>query len=350
MKNFFIENHLISQKSKPFIIAEMSANHNNSLSRALSIVESAAKAGAHAIKLQTYTADTMTLNVNHPDFIINDKKSLWNGRHLYELYKKAHTPWEWHYPLMEHAKKLGIVCFSTPFDSTAVDFLEELNVPAYKIGSFENTDIQLIRKICSTKKPIIISVGMASLEELDLIVKTLRSEKCENFVLLKCTSVYPASPSDANLRTIPHLSDMFNCQVGLSDHTMGIGVPLAAIAMGATVVEKHFCLSRAEGGVDSSFSMEPSELKLLVEESEKSWLALGKVSYERSCSEEGSKQFKRSLYFVKNMKVGEKITEDCIKSIRPGGGLEPKYYKKILLKNLKRSVRYGDPVKLEFLI
>lgn len=345
MKEFNVGVCTVGTDSTPFIIAEMSGNHNQSLARALEIVDAAAEAGAHAIKLQTYTADTMTLDVDLPDFKINDPNSLWHGRHLYGLYKEAHTPWEWHKPIMERAKEKGILCFSTPFDHTAVDFLETLDVPAYKIASFENTDINLIKKVISTGKPIIVSTGMATLSDLELIVDTLRSNGCENFVLLKCTSAYPATPADANLQTIPHMAEMFECQVGLSDHTMGIGVPLAAVALGATVIEKHFCLSRDEGGVDSAFSLEPHELKSLVVESERAWQALGKVKYgSLSEQEKKSKQFRRSVYFVKDMKAGEVITDESIRCIRPGFGLAPKYFDKLLGRALVGDVKKGSPV------
>ena len=336
----------IFKNNKPFMIAEMSGNHNQSLDRALKIVEEAAKAGADAIKLQTYTADTMTLNIDKDEFKITDKDSLWYGRHLYELYEEAHTPWEWHKPIFDKAKELGIMAFSTPFDHTAVDFLEELDVPAYKIASFENTDVNLIRKVASTGKPIIISTGMASLEDLQLMVNTLRDAGCENFVMLKCTSAYPASPLDANIKTIPHMAQMFDCPVGLSDHTMGIGVPIAAVALGASVIEKHFCLSRAEGGVDSDFSLEPHELKLLVEEVNRAYQSLGKVKYKTSAVEDKSKQYRRSIYFVKDMKAGDIITGDCIRCIRPGFGLAPKYWDELIGKKVRDSVNVGDRVSL----
>lgn len=342
---FIIDGVGIGLGNKPYIIAEMSGSHNNDLNRALRIVEEAAKAGASAIKLQTYTADTMTLNVNNPDFKINDRNSLWYGRYLYDLYNEAHTPWSWHEPIFKKARELGIQCFSSPFDATAVDFLEGLNVPAYKIASFENTDVNLIRKVCSTGKPIIVSTGMASLQDLQLMTNTLRESGCNDFVLLKCTSAYPASPADANLKTIPHMSEMFNCQVGLSDHTKGIGVPIAAVALGVTVIEKHFCLSRAEGGVDSDFSLEPHELKLLVEETERAWQALGKIKYQTSEAEEKSKQFKRSIYFVKDMKAGDLITESCIRCIRPGYGMEPKYWDEVIGKKLLKDVSFGSPAE-----
>lgn len=347
MKPFKIAHHEIGPQSAPFIIAEMSGNHNQSLDRALAIVDAAAEAGSHAIKLQTYTADTMTLNVDLPDFKINDPKSLWHGRHLYDLYDEAHTPWGWHQPIMERAKEHGMICFSTPFDYTAVDFLESLDVPAYKIASFENTDVNLIRKVASTGKPVIISTGMASLEDLQLMVTTLREANCENFILLKCTSAYPALPSDANIRTIPHMAEMFGCQVGLSDHTMGIGVPIASVALGATVIEKHFCLSRAEGGVDSAFSLEPHELKLLVEESKRAWESLGQVKYQTSAVEKKSKQFRRSIYFVKDMKAGEIITEDSIRCIRPGYGAEPRYWDNLMGKSVSKDIKIGEPAKVQ---
>lgn len=347
MQEIQIGSFCVGCEYRPFVIAEMSGNHNQSLDRALKIVEAAAEAGAHALKLQTYTADTMTLNVDHDDFKITDKNSLWYGRHLYELYEEAHTPWEWHKPIMDKAKALGMLCFSTPFDHTAVDFLETLSVPAYKIASFENTDVNLIRKVCATGKPVIVSTGMASLEDLQLIVSTLRGSGCENFVLLKCTSAYPALPEDANIKTIPHMAEMLDCQVGLSDHTMGIGVPIAAVALGATVIEKHFCLSRAEGGVDSDFSLEPHELKLLVEETERAWKSLGKVKYKTSATEEKSKQFRRSIYFAKDLRVGDVITEDCIRCIRPGFGLAPKYWDEVLGGLVVKDVKRGDRLTLQ---
>ncbi|RTL11582.1 MAG: pseudaminic acid synthase [Neisseriaceae bacterium] len=322
----------------------MSGNHNQSLDRALQIIEEAAKCGVDAIKIQTYTADTMTLKVNKDDFMINDPKSLWNGRHLYDLYEEAHTPWEWHSAMFAKAKELGVTLFSTPFDETAVDFLETLDAPVYKIASFENTDVRLIKKVAQTGKPVIISTGMSGLDDLQLMVKTLRENGCNDFVLLKCTSAYPASPADANLATIPHLAKMFGCQVGLSDHTMGIGVPIAAVALGATVIEKHFCLSRAEGGVDSAFSLEPAELRALVEETEKAWLALGTIQYHATDIEEKSKQFRRSIYFVKPLSAGDVINEDCIRAIRPGFGLPVKEWTNIIGKKVKIDVEIGDRV------
>ncbi|MBN2689843.1 MAG: pseudaminic acid synthase [Gammaproteobacteria bacterium] len=344
-----IANRNIGKTHRPFIIAEMSGNHNQSLDRALEIVEAAAKTGAHAIKLQTYTANTMTINKQDGDFIIKDPASLWNNRTLYELYDEAHTPWEWHKPIFERCKKLGLICFSTPFDYSSVDFLEELNAPCYKIASFENTDVRLIRKVASTGKPMIISTGMANLTDLELIVTTVRNAGCNDFVLLKCTSAYPAKPSDANIATIPHLQKMFNCQVGLSDHTLGIGVAVASVAFGATVIEKHFTLSRADGGVDSAFSLEPHELKNLVEETNRAWQAIGKPTYICGKVETKSKQFRRSLYIVEDLQAGDIITEDNMRAIRPGYGLPVKYYDDLLNKKVVRNVKRGTPVSWDLI-
>ena len=285
----------IGTSHPPFIVAEMSGNHNQSLDRALKIVEAAAKAGVHAVKLQTYTADTMTIDFDRGSFNINNSNSLWHGQTLYKLYQQAYTPWDWHKPIFEKCKELGLTVFSTPFDETAVDFLEELDVPAYKIASFENNHLPLIRKAASTGKPLIISTGMATIAELDEAVRTARDSGCEDIILMKCTSTYPASPEDSNLVTIPHLRQLFNIEVGLSDHTLGIGASIASVALGATVIEKHFTLSRADGGIDSAFSMEPDEMKLLVEESHKAWQALGKISYGPTTTEKDSIKFSRSI-------------------------------------------------------
>lgn len=348
--SIFIQNKPIGLNSKPFIIAEMSGNHNHSLDRALQIVEAAATAGADAIKLQTYTADTMTLNVKLDDFKIRDPKSLWSGRYLYELYQEAHTPWEWHKPIMDRANELGMLCFSTPFDDSAVDFLETLNVPAYKIASFENTDVNLIKKVVKTGKPVIVSTGMASLADLELIVDTIKAAGGKDYILLRCTSEYPALPSDANIRSIPHMREMFNCEIGLSDHTMGIGVAIASVALGATVIEKHFTLSRAEGGVDSAFSLEPFELKLLIEETERAWQSLGKVNYGiKSSGEKKSLQFRRSIYFAEDMKPGDIITEKHIRCIRPGFGLEPRYFEQVLGRKVKKPISRGTAASWELL-
>lgn len=337
----------IGRGHAPFIIAEMSGNHNQSLERALEIVDAAAEAGAHALKLQTYTADTMTLDISDGEFFIKDPSSLWKGRSLYDLYQEAHTPWEWHQPIFEHCRKKGIICFSTPFDATAVDFLEGLDTPFYKIASFENTDIPLIKKVAATGKPIIMSTGMATLAELDEAVTAARGAGCKELVLLKCTSSYPASPENTNILTIPHLRDLFDCEVGLSDHTMGTGVAVASIALGATVIEKHFTLRRADGGVDSVFSLEPEEMRNLVIETERAWQALGEVSYGPTEGEQKSMAFRRSLYFVNNLKAGDIIKPADIRAIRPGYGLPTKYYEMIVGRSARQDIRRGTPVSWE---
>jgi len=339
--SFNIGDRLVGLNAKPFIIAEMSGNHNQSLDRALAIVDAAAEAGADAVKLQTYTADTMTIDVDAEDFHISDKNSLWYGKYLYELYHEAHTPWDWHKPIVDRCKEKGLLCLSTPFDDTAVDFLETLDMPCYKVASFENTDIHLLKKVAGTGKPIIVSTGMASLSELELIVQTLRDARCKNFVLLKCTSSYPATPENSNILTIPHLREMFDCHVGLSDHTLGVGVAVASVALGVRVIEKHFTLSRAEGGVDATFSLEPSELKSLVEESERAWLGLGEVSYGATETEVNSLAFRRSIYVVDAMAEGDIVTEKNVRCIRPGFGLPPKYLNNILGKRIKKAAKRG---------
>jgi pseudaminic acid synthase len=345
--DFKIGNVTIGEHHKPFIIAEMSGNHNQSLERALAIVDAAAAAGAHALKLQTYTPDTMTISAEGGLFTISDKDSLWSGRNLYELYKEAHTPWEWHKPIFERAKQHGLTAFSTPFDETAVDFLESLNVPAYKIASFENTDWPLLKKVASTGKPVIMSTGLATLSDLDGAVSILRSNGCENLVLLKCTSTYPATPENTHLNTIPHLIQMFNAHVGLSDHTMGIGASIASVALGARVIEKHFTLRRADGGVDSAFSIEPEELKTLVVESERAFFALGNIYYGVQQAEEKSLRFKRSLYIVKDTRKGEEYTSQNLRVIRPGDGLKPMFYETILGKKASRDIKAGTPLSWE---
>jgi N-acetylneuraminate synthase len=329
---------------KPFIIAEMSGNHNQSLERALEIVEAAAESGAHAMKLQTYTADTITLDIKTGDFFIDDENSLWKGKSLYELYEEAHTPWEWHEPIMKRANELGMICFSSPFDDTAVDFLEGLNVPAYKIASPEIIHLPLIKKVASTGKPIIISTGMASISEIDEAVQAVRDGGCEQFILLKCTSTYPATPENSNVLTIPHMRKLFKCEVGLSDHTMGIGSSVAAVAHGATVIEKHFTLSRADGGVDSAFSMEPEEMKSLVIETERAFQSLGKVKYGSSKKEEKSRIFRRSLYIAEDIKKGDFLNKSNLRIVRPGMGLPPKYYDILLGRKVKRDLSKGTAV------
>lgn len=333
--------------TKPFIIAEMSGNHNHSLERALEIVDAAADAGVDALKIQTYTADTITIDKNDGEFFIADPNSLWKGESLYSLYQKAYTPWEWHKPIFERCKEKGIIGFSTPFDFTAVDFLEELNVPFYKIASFENVDIPLIRKVAQTGKPIIASTGMASLAELSELVETARSNGCNDLTLLKCTSSYPASPAGSNLATIPHMKALFDCTVGISDHTLGIGVAVASIAFGAMVIEKHFTLSRADGGVDAEFSLEAQEMKQLVKEVNAAYEAIGSVHYGLTSQE--STKFRRSLYIVEDMKAGDVITEKNMRSIRPGLGLPPKYYDILLGKKVKCDVKRGTALSWDMI-
>jgi N-acetylneuraminate synthase len=340
----------IGSNHKPFVIAEMSGNHNQSIERAKEIIKAAADSGAHAVKLQTYTADTMTIDHKGGLFDITDKNSLWYGRNLYELYQEAHTPWEWHKPLFEYAQSLGIMCFSTPFDETSVDFLEQLNVPCYKIASFENTDHPLLKKVAQTGKPVIMSTGIADVNDIIESVQVLKENGCKNLVLLKCTSTYPASPENTNLVTIPELQRIFpDCIIGLSDHTMGIGAGVASVALGARVIEKHFTLRRADGGVDSTFSMEPAEMKSLVIESERAFLALGSVQLEIQKAEEKSKVFKRSVYVVSDIKAGEVLTKNNIRTIRPGDGLAPRFYEKIIGKRVKAELKRGTPMKLEYI-
>lgn len=341
-----IGNYQIGPNHKPFIIAEMSGNHNHSLERALKIIETAAKCGADALKLQTYTADTITINQRGGLFDIKDDTSLWKNRNLYELYQEAHTPWEWHEAMFKCAADNGIICFSTPFDDTAVDFLENLGTPAHKIASFENNHFPLLKKVAQTGKPVIMSTGASTLANLDEAVNILRENGCKDLVLLKCTSNYPASPENSNVRTIPHMRELFQCEIGLSDHTMGIGVPCAAVTLGATVIEKHFCLSRAEGGVDSAFSLEPDELKSLVIETERAWQSLGNVQYGVQESEKKSLLFKRSIYVVKDIKRGESFTEENIRVIRPGDGMPPKYYESLLGKVANADLKGGTPLNL----
>jgi N-acetylneuraminate synthase len=341
---FKIANRSIGVGATPFIIAEMSGNHNQSLERALEIVEAAAKTGAHALKIQTYTPDTMTLDLDEREFHISDSKSLWAGNSLYKLYAQAYTPWEWHEAIFKRAKELGIIAFSTPFDDTAVDLLESLDVPCYKIASFENTDLPLIRRVAATGKPMIISTGMASIAELDDTVRAARQAGCKDLILLKCTSTYPATADNTNILTIPHMRELFGCEVGLSDHTMGVGVSVASVALGATVIEKHFTLNRADGGVDSAFSMEPAEMRQLVIETERAWQALGQVSYGATAAEQKSVVFRRSLYVVKDLLAGDVLTQDNVRAIRPGLGLPTKYTEQVLGKVVKHAVPRGTGV------
>lgn len=350
MKDIQIGYRIIGHNHPPLIIAEMSGNHNQSLERALELVKAAANAGAHALKLQTYTADTMTIDQRGGLFDINDPDSLWYGKNLYELYQEAYTPWEWHKEIFDYANSRGMLAFSSPFDETAVDFLEELNVPAYKIASFESAHHPLLKKVAQTGKPVIISSGLSRLDELYESIRVLKENGCRDIVVLKCTSTYPATPENSNLNTIPVFQQIFNdCIIGLSDHTMGIGAAVAAVALGARVIEKHFTLRRAEGGVDSAFSIEPEELKALVMESERAFMALGRVQLDTQKAEESSWQFKRSIYVVKDIKAGETFTKKNTRVIRPGNGLAPKFLEQVLGKKAKRTLLKGTPLNLEHL-
>jgi pseudaminic acid synthase len=348
-KEVKIADRFIGINHPSFVIAEMSGNHNQSLERALEIVEAAAKTGAHALKIQTYTPETMTLDLDEREFHISDPNSLWAGNSLYSLYGEAYTPWEWHKPIFERARELGIIAFSTPFDDTAVDLLESLDVPCYKIASFENTDLPLIRRVAATGKPMIISTGMASIAELDDTVRTARDAGCKDLILLKCTSTYPATASNTNILTIPHMRELFGCEVGLSDHTMGMGVSIASVALGATVIEKHFTLNRTDGGVDSTFSMEPAEMTQLVVETERAWQAMGQVSYGATEAEKKSIVFRRSLYVVQDLKAGDVLTKDNVRAIRPGLGLPTKYLEVVLGKRMKRDVVRGTGLSWQLL-
>jgi len=348
-KELRIADRFIGRNHPPFIIAEMSGNHNQSLTRALEIVEAAARTGVHALKLQTYKPDTMTLDLDEREFHISDPNSLWTGNSLYKLYGQAYTPWEWHQPILERARALGLIAFSTPFDETAVDLLESLDAPCYKIASFENTDLPLIRRVAATGKPLIISTGMASVAELDETVRAARDAGCRDLILLKCTSTYPATAGNTNILTIPHMRELFGCEVGLSDHTLGVGVSVAGVALGATVIEKHFTLNRAEGGVDSAFSMDPVEMAQLVAETERAWQSLGQVSYGATEAEKKSIVFRRSLYVVQDLKAGDLLTKENVRAIRPGLGLPPKYLERVLGKRVSRDVGRGTGLQWDFL-
>ena len=349
MKEINLDGRLIGKNHPPFLVAEMSGNHNQSLERALEIVEAAAKAGADAVKIQTYTADTMTLDETKQDFMIKDSNSLWHDKSLYALYKEAYTPWEWHEPIFNRCKELGMLAFSSPFDETAVDFLESLEVPCYKIASFENNDIPLIKKVATTGKPIIISTGMATVAELEESVKAAHESGSRDIILLKCTSTYPASPENTNIKTIPHMRELFNVQVGLSDHTLGSGVAVASVALGTTLVEKHFTLSRADGGVDAAFSIEPDEMKSLALSLKQAWLALGNVKYGPTSAEKSSLKFRRSIYIAKNVKQGDSLTKDNLRVIRPGYGLSPKYYEQLLGSKVNQDLKAGTPLLWDYL-
>lgn len=331
----------IGEGHKPFVIAEMSGNHNQSVERAFELVDAAAAAGAHALKLQTYTADTITFNGKSDEFVIKDENSIWKNQNLHQLYQQAHTPWEWHKPIFDRAKSLGMLAFSSPFDTTSVDFLQSLEVPCFKIASFENTDHILLKKVASMGKPVIMSTGVSTVADIQESVKVLKEHGCKDLILLKCTSTYPASPESTNLLTIPHMKELYGCPVGLSDHTMGIGASVAATALGAVVVEKHFTLKRADGGVDASFSLEPQELAALVTETERAFLALGSVNYVLSEKEAKSLQFKRSLYAVQNIAEGEAFTPQNVRSIRPAFGLHTKHFDAVLASVAATDIEAG---------
>lgn len=337
----------ISLDDTPYIIAEISANHNGKLETALKIIDEAKKAGADAVKLQTYRPDTITLDSDSEDFKI--KGGLWDGRTLYELYEEAHMPWEWHKPLFEHARNVGITIFSSPFDKTAVDLLEELGAPAYKIASFEAVDLPLIEYVAKTGKPMIISTGMANAEEIQEAVDAAVNAGCKQLAILQCVSGYPAPAEDYNLRTIPNMIEQFGFVTGLSDHTLDNTTAITSVALGASIIEKHFTLDRKGGGPDDSFSLEPTELEALCRDAKTAWKALGKVDYGRKSSEQGNAQFRRSLYFVKALKAGDVITEDAVRSVRPGYGLPPKYLHNLIGKKVACDVELNTPVKEAFI-
>ncbi len=349
MKDIKISDFTIGYNHKPFLIAEMSGNHNQSLETALKIVDAIAESGAHAIKLQTYTADSLTINVNHGEFKISDQNSLWYGRTLYDLYQEACTPYEWHEPIFNRAKDKGLICFSTPFDEDAVDFLETLNVPAYKVASFENNHLPLLKKIAKTGKPVIMSTGISNIITIEEAVSTLKENGCNEIILLKCTSTYPATPENTNILTIPHMEKLFGTHVGLSDHTLGIGVAVASVVLGARVIEKHFTLDRNDGGVDSAFSMEPNEFKQLVLETQRAFLSLGEIKYGILDSEKKSLTFKRSIYVVEDIKSGESFTDKNIKIIRPGLGIQPKYFDVFIGKKASKDIKKGTALSFDHL-
>lgn len=342
LKSIQIGSRLIGQNEAPFIVAELSGNHHQSLDKALKLIELAAQAGAHAVKLQTYTPDSLTIDSSDPDFLIQDPNSLWNNRKLYELFQEAYTPYEWHEALFKRCEELGLICFSTPFDEAGVDFLEGFNPPCYKIASFENHHFSLIRKVIQTQKPIIISLGLCSLEDVDELVRFLDREGAKDVILLKCTSTYPATPKDCNVRSIPFLAERFKLNIGLSDHTLGVGVALASVALGACMVEKHFTDDRSLGGVDAAFSLEPNELKTLVEESARAWESLGEPSFSLSAQEKKSLQFRRSIYVIQDIRAGEPFTEENIRVIRPGHGLHPREWEQALRSQASKDLKRGQ--------
>ena len=350
MQEFSIGPFTLGENHRPFVVAEMSGNHNGSLNRAMEIVEAAAAAGVHALKLQTYTADTMTLDLRKGDFLIYDKDSLWYDRTLYSLYEEAYTPWEWHEPIFKRCAELGMTAFSSPFDETAVDFLESIDAPAYKIASMENTDWPLLKKVAATGKPVIMSTGVSTLEMIASSVAVLREAGCEKLILLKCTSSYPAPPDKTNIRTIAHLQKAFGSLVGISDHTLGIGVSVASVAFGTRFIEKHITLRRSDGGVDSAFSLEPEEFKMLVDESERAFLSLGFVQYGVDSSEKTASKHKRSIYVAQDIAEGEVFTKENIRVIRPGNGLEPRYYETLLGKKARHALDAGTPLSWDLLL
>ncbi len=333
----------------PFIIAEMSGNHNGSVEQALNIVKAIKQTGASALKLQTYRAETMTLDIKKPPFLITDPKSLWSGENLFSLYKKAATPWEWHQEIFELARSLDLICFSTPFDPQAVELLEKLNCPLYKVASFEIVDLELLKVIAQTKKPVIVSTGMSTLNEISMAVETLQKYGAPECALLKCTSSYPAKESDSNLKTMSELSNIFNCPVGLSDHTLGIGAAIASIALGGCIIEKHMTLKRSDGGVDSQFSLEPSEFQSMVLECQRAKAALGNVFFGPTESEKPSLIFRRSIFIVEDLKSGDVLTKENTKSIRPGNGLHPHFYQDIIGLKVNKNIEKGTPLSWEFL-
>ncbi|BCJ72186.1 pseudaminic acid synthase [Catellatospora sp. IY07-71] len=344
MPTIKIGDHLVGPEHRPFVIAEMSGNHNGSLDRALQIVDAVAASGAQALKLQTYTPDTITIDVDAPAFRISDEHGLWGGENLYALFQRAHTPYEWHPAIFERARRRGLTVFSSPFDHTAIELLESLQTPAYKIASSELVDLPLIRLAARTGKPMIISTGMADVGDIHAAVETARAAGNDQIVLLACTASYPSPPQDSNLRCIPVLAEAFGTQVGLSDHTMGIGVPVAAVALGATVIEKHVTLDRADGGVDSAFSLDPGELAALVAESERAWQALGGTRIGPTDSEKEGLRFRRSLYVVADVQAGDLVTADNVRSIRPAGGLPPVEIDNVLGRRFTRPATKGTPL------
>ena len=350
MQTIRIGERLIGDNQPPFVIAEMSGNHNQSLERALELVHAAKRSGADALKLQTYTADTLTIKSENRDFFVSDENSRWRGSYLYDLYESAYTPWEWHKTIFDEARNLDLICFSSAFDETAVDFLEKLDVPAYKIASFENSHLRLVEMIAKTGKPLIISTGLATLDEISETVECARSNGCKDLVLLKCTSSYPASPSNANLRTMHDLKKRFDCLVGFSDHSLGIGSAVGAVAIGASVIEKHFTISKSEESVDSFFSLSEQQFKNLVDECKSAWDSLGEVYYGPTPEEMPSIKFRRSIYAVQNIMKGEILSPKNLRVIRPGFGLHPRYFNELLGKTSVRDVNKGEAIDQSFLV